>query len=398
MIGGSSTGLPRVLDIALRGVPAARTGGPVFGLVHALLTGFLPVLLLPLVGWVVDRWGPRRLVWWGLVALAVGAVLYLGYRIGAVLFVSVAVVSVGSVFGTQLPIAAAVNNWFQRRKAMAMAVMMVPSVTASFVFDVLRTVVVIHPRLASLIVAGTVLMLALPLSRLVKNRPEDDGWHPDGVVAIVPGDGQPGQSDNEGTLLPDYTWREALRARAFWMLAVAGTVLSISSSGFFSLLIMRDLGFAPGHSVAVLSLGDAFTAAFVLAGGWIGDRVPIRRAMFVFGLAEAAAIGVLCFAGTLPMFCLSAALAGIGAGGRIPLTLAAHGVYFGRRNFATITGVTLMALNLAGEEGFGSILVIWLVELAGSYALPLAVIALVGAAASSVFLFMGDPKPAPSQS
>ena len=161
---------------------------------------------------------------------------------------------------------------------------------------------------------------------------------------------------------------------------------------------MRDLGFAPGHSVAVLSLGDAFTAAFVLAEGWIGDRVPIRRAMFVFGLAEAAAIGVLCFAGTLPMFCLSAALAGIGAGGRIPLTLAAHGVYFGRRNFATITGVTLMALNLAGEEGFGAILVIWLVELAGSYALPLAVIALVGAAASSVFLFMGDPKPAPSQS
>ena len=59
--------------------------------------------------------------------------------------------------------------------------------------------------------------------------------------------------------------------------------------------------------------------------------------MFVFGLAEAAAVGVLGFAGTLPMFCLSAALAGIGAGGRIPLTLAVHGVYFGRRNFATIT-------------------------------------------------------------
>ncbi len=93
--------------------------------------------------------------------------------------------------------------------------------------------------------------------------------------------------------------------------------------------------------------------AFVLAGGWIGDRVPIRRAMFVFGLAEAAAVGVLGFAGTLPMFCLSAALTGIGAGGRIPLTLAVHGVYFGRRNFATITGVSHMALNLAGEEGFG---------------------------------------------
>ena len=55
VIGSSSTGLPRVLDIALRGVPAARTGGPVFGLVPALLTGLLPLLLLPLVGWVVDR-------------------------------------------------------------------------------------------------------------------------------------------------------------------------------------------------------------------------------------------------------------------------------------------------------------------------------------------------------
>ena len=45
-----------------------------------------------------------------------------------------------------------------------------------------------------------------------------------------------------------------------------------------------------------------FAILFVLVGGWLGDRFPIRRTLFVFGLLEACAVGVLAFAESLPMF------------------------------------------------------------------------------------------------
>ncbi len=75
----------------------------------------------------------------------------------------------------------------------------------------------------------------------------------------------------------------------------------------------------------------------------------------------------------------------------------ARGVYFGRRNFATITGLSLMLPNLVSVGALAGILIAWLSEITGAYTLPLAIIAVIGAVGSLAFLFLGDPKLAPSQ-
>ena len=365
---------------------------------HGLLTGLLPLLLMPLAGWAVDRWGARRLVLWGLLTLGVGAILYLGHQVSGVLYVSLFFVGVGGVVGTILPAAAAVNNWFVSRRAMAMAVMSLPLVMVGFFFESLRSSVEIDPRTASLTVAATVLVLAWPLSGLIRNRPEDHDQHPDG---IAPGHRRGPGSDPKGcgdALVSNYAWREALRTRAFWLLVVGGAVFSVSSGvSFFTALMMRQLGYESAISGGALWIDGVFTILFVLVGGWLGDRFPIRRTLFVFGLLEACAVEVLAFAESLPMFYLSAAIAGMGTGGMLPLTLAARGVYFGRRNFATITGLSLMLPNLVSGGALAGILIVWLSAITGAYTLPLAIIAVIGAVGSLAFLFLGDPKLAPSQ-
>ena len=247
-------------------------------------------------------------------------------------------------------------------------------------------------------VAAIVLVLTWPLSRLIRNRPEDHDQHPDG---IAPGHRRGPESDPKGcgdASAPNYAWREALRTRAFWLLVVGGAVFSVSSGGlFFNALMMRQLGFESAISGGASLIDGVFAILFVLVGGWLGDHFPIRRAMFVFGLLGACAAGVLAFAETLPMFYLSAALTGMGTGGMVPLTLAARGVYFGRRNFATITGLSLMLPNLVSGGALAGILIAWLSAITGAYTLPLAIIAVIGAVGSLAFLFLGDPKPAPSQ-
>ena len=397
VIGSYEQGLPQLLRFTL-GEVVVRRGSLTFVVAHGLLTGLLPLLLMPLAGWAVDRWGARRLVLWGLLALGVGAILYLGHQVSGVLYVSLLVVGVGGVVGTILPAAAAVNNWFVSRRAMAMAVMSLPLVMVGFFFEALRSSVEIDPRTASLTVAATVLVLAWPLSRLIRNRPEDHDQHPDG---IAPGQRRGPESDAKGcgdALAPNYAWREALRTRAFWLVVVGGAVFSVSSGGlFFNAFMMRQLGYESAISGGALWIDGVFAILFVLVGGWLGDHFPIRRIMFVFGLLEACAIGVLAFAETLPMFYLPAALAGMGTGGMLPLTLAARGVYFGRRNFATITGLSLMLPNLVSVGALAGILIGWLSEITGAYTLPLAIIAVIDAVGSLAFLFLGDPKLAPSQ-
>ena len=157
----------------------------------------------------------------------------LGHQVSGVLYVSLFFVGVGGVVGTYLPAAAAVNNWFVSRRAMAMAVLSLPLVMVGFFFESLRSSVEIDPRTDSLTVAAIVLVLTWPLSKLIRNRPEDHDQHPDG---IAPGHRRGPESDPKGcgdALAPNYAWREALRTRAFWLLVVGGAVFSVSSGGLF---------------------------------------------------------------------------------------------------------------------------------------------------------------------
>lgn len=92
-----------------------------------MLTGLLPSLAMPWVGWAVDRWGPRLLILLGLVAMGIGGILYLANQVWVIWFLSIALVAVGGSASVPLPAIAAVNNWFRRRRAMAMAALMLPS-------------------------------------------------------------------------------------------------------------------------------------------------------------------------------------------------------------------------------------------------------------------------------
>ena len=122
-----AVGLPRIAEIVLGDLWTVRGHVALFAIAHLVFTGALPALLLPFVCWGVDRWGSRRMVLYGLITLGAGFVLYLGAQVTAVFYLVIAMVSIGGVVGSQLPIAMAVNNWFRRRRALAMAVMWLPS-------------------------------------------------------------------------------------------------------------------------------------------------------------------------------------------------------------------------------------------------------------------------------
>ena len=111
-------------------------------------------------------------------------------------------------------------------------------------------------------------------------------------------------------------------------------------------LFMSDIGFDIQTTAWVVSVYTFVAMMFPVIGGYVGDRIPIRIAIFIFTSIQALSVVILTFATTLTMLYSFAVLFGIGFGGRSPLTTAIRGDYFGRKSFGKILGISTVPLNI----------------------------------------------------
>ena len=357
----------------------------------AALNGVLSLPVLLLAGWAVDRYGPRRMAQIGLPLAGVGLLLMAADRWGeALLFIGAVVVELGTQFGYTLTASAVLNNWFRRRKATAMAI---PIFAASGLWrwplrPLLTWMIGTFGWTLTATGIGLIALFAvIPLSRQIRNRPEEYGQYPDGGTAATAA----------GELTPDYTWREAVKSRQFWRLLLAGAcLLAAADAAFQTLFALQIAGrIAVDDATPLFTMLLVLSAISILPGGLLGDRIPVRYALLGFGLAPA--VGVLALytnsaAGTVAFFIL----AGVGNGGRVAPALAVYGVYFGRRNYATLLAIALTANQLAAALGSTAIGV--LMDAAGGGAV-IAVAAIVALTAIGAVLYwqVGPPALAAGQ-
>ena len=355
----------------------------------------------PVAGYLVDKLGPRTMVALGLI-IAGGGFLILSVTNSIWhLYLAFLVMSMGTGLGGWLPVMTAVNNWFSRRRATAMAIAMEGFLIGGVVLvPVLAWA--IDPDIAgrpgwrgTAAVIGIFLMvIALPLARLVRNSPEAYGQRPDGQSEME--ESTPDETPVENAEEPSYTWQEAVRTKAFWFITMGHACSSIVIVTMMVHLgpMLNDRGFSLQTVGWVVATYTAVGAVFTMIGGYVGDRVPIRWAIFAFSAIQSAAVVVLVVGDTEAMAYVFGVLLGIGFGGRNPLTTAIRGVYFGRKAFASITGISMIPMNvlLLVSPLFAGIMF----DATGTYTASFAVVAAVSLFGSALFLLLGDPTAAPA--
>lgn len=348
----------------------------------------------PLEGLLVDRLGPRHMVLIGMLIMGAGFLLFSQVHELWQFYGAFIIMSMGAGLGTWLPMMAALNSWFVRRRAGAMSQVMVGyRLGAVALVPLLAWAVGADQFGWRAVAAGTgtvVVVLAYPLSRLVRNRPEDFGQRPDGLAVATPS--QPAESPQPSSAESDFTWQQAIRTRVFWQISVGH---ACCSSIIVTIMVhlgpmLTDRGLSLQDVGLVVSAYTAIGIAATMVGGYLGDRVPIRLAIFGFSLFQSIAIVVVLQAHSLPVAFLFAVLMGIGEG-RGALTTAIRGVYFGRRAFASIMGMSMVPMNvlLFAMPLFAG----YMFDQRGSYTIPFITVAVVGALGSTLFLVLGDPKP-----
>jgi len=352
----------------------------------------------PLAGYLVDKLGPRRMVLSGLPVMGIGFILFSQVNNLWQFYGAFVLASMGAGFGTWLPMMTVLNHWFQKRRSMAMSLAM-EGFALGGVLLIPALAWAIDPdepdrlgwRLTAAGIGVVLIILAWPVSRLIRNRPEEYGLRPDGRPENQPERGERvGSGQGEGGIV-DFTWQEALRTRPFWLITIGHSATSIVIVTLTVHLgpMLTDLGYSLQMVAWVVSTYTGVGAVFTLVGGYIGDRVPMHLALFGFSVIQSVAVVILLSADTLPMILLFAVVLGIGFGGRTPMTTAIRGVYFGRRAFASITGISMIPMNimLLVFPLFAGIMF----DAVGSYQIPFSVLAIVSFFGAAMFLLLGKP-------
>ena len=350
----------------------------------------------PVAGYLIDKLGPRRMVWIGLTILGTGFLLFGLMQNLWMFYLAFIIMSTGGGLGTWLPMMTVLNNWFRRRLSTAMAIAMEGFAVGGVVLVPLLAWAIDPDQFGlgrwRVVAAGigvAMILLAFPISRLVRNRPEDYGLLPDGrapVLSPAAAESAPRASQQGG-----YTWQQALRTRNFWLITMGH---SCSSIVIVTLMVhlgpmLTDRGFSLQTVGLVVSAYTGVGGIFILVGGYIGDRLPIRLTLFGFSAIQSVSVVILMYTHGPAEAFLFAVVLGVGFGGRTPLSSAIRGIYFGRRAFASITGISMIPMNflLLASPLFAGIMF----DTRGSYMVPFATLAAVSFVGAAAFLFLGEP-------
>jgi sugar phosphate permease len=320
-----------------------------------------------------------------------------GTSIWGFALIYIGVVTIGTNIGFSYAMSGLLNNWFYRRKAMAMSVFhALDSIIPALLVPVVALAIITWGLQFTFNVIGIILLATvLPLTLLIRNDPESMGLTMDGDPATGANapEGEAAQDDRlRHWVQPrDYAVREALRTFSFWVL-VTGTALRLVAKAAVMLHIIPIIvskGFSQQESAVLFSLLMVTTIPLYLILGWLGDRFPKHWVMVAAAVAGTGSYALLALPwqglGVVLGFVVLFAVAEASA----PTNWAVLGEYFGRRTFSQLRGI-IMFVNFPVVLLAPVFVGRWFDD-HGSYDFPLWVFTVVFALSALTFAIMRNP-------
>jgi len=353
-------------------------------------------LIGPLEGWLIDKFGPRKVLLLGIPLFATGFVL-LSFVNSVFMFyvVFVLCLSFGSSLSSVAPASAAVANWFIRKRSSMLGFMLAGVGMGGAIVPVVTLLVSTFGwRAASVTLGVIVLVIGLPMATVIRHKPEQYGYLPDGDLPNRKPTAD-GVEDQTGEIIEEeeegLSVKEALRTPAFWFMSLAFS-LRVGVTGSVSLHFipfMTDLGISLTTAGLMVSALGVVGVVGRLGFGWLGDIFP-KRFVVTAGLIQLT-IGmlILAFSTTLWHVVLALLFYAPSYGGLATMMFAMRAEYFGRRAFATIQGFMGSVLVLGTVSG--PIYAGWIFDVTQSYRIAFLTFAV--ASASAILLILAARKP-----
>ncbi len=324
IVGVALWGLPFYYDFMVQQFGWTRaqvtSGNALSKLVVGPIFGFI-------AGWVVDRFGPRRLMMIGIVMAGV-ALVGLGWTASLGMFYFFYFFNaLGYVCGGPLPNQVLLTGWFDRSRGKAMGFAYLGIGIGGATVPWISHALVQHFgwQVALRMLGFSIVVVSFPLAFLVKEPP---------------------RARTKSALIRSESPWSAFKQLSFYLLTL-GSMCSIAAvSGTqqnMKLFLSLDRHFTQRDAAGVLSLVLAFSIAGRLLIGWLADRFSKKYVMLLTYLLVAAGIPMLFLGTSRVALYLSAATFGIGLGGDYMIIPLVTAEIFGMQILGRLLGVLLAA-------------------------------------------------------
>ncbi len=353
-------------------------------------------ILGPFEGWLADKFGPRRLVLTGVILFGTGFILLSNVNSIVGFFLSFAMIAGGASLGGYLPISVAVFNWFLRKRSLALGITSSGHGLGGLIVPLVAWGIITYGWRPTAMVSGIiVLVLGIVCALLLRQKPERYGYLPDGdepkpVKAEKPDAG----SESVASLTDDtdFTLKEAMRTRSFWMIAAghAAAVLTVSAvSLHLAPHLVQRLGLSLEAAGSIVSLLLFMSIAGRLVGGFFADRTDKRKLLVGSMIFHTIGLVFLATATSMVQVVMFTVFHGIAWGARGLTQNSIRAEYFGRKAIGTILGIASIPVVLA--QVVSPIFTAWLADLRGDYQFAFLLLAAYTAAGTLLFAFAGKP-------
>ncbi len=358
----------------------------------AALQSVESAIIAPLLGWLMDRLGPQSIIRVGIVMFSAGLALLSQVSSVSTFYASAVLLAIGASFAGYFPLSVAIVHWFEKYRARALSIMSLGLALGGLVVPAMAWSMQHWGwRSTAAVSAGVAFVLGLPLAGFIRRRPGDYGEHIDGL-APVPTPAGVSAAPSQASRGSEFTARQALKTRAFWMLALghALALVVVTAVNVHAITHMKEgLGYSVATAGWVIMLMTLAQLAGVLLGAGIGDRFEKRKVAALCMLSHALGLLFLAYATHMIELIVFGVFHGLAWGLRDPFMQAIRADYFGRTAIGVILGMS-GAIIAVGQVA-GPMIAGLLADLTGNYRLGFTVLALMAAMGSMAFMLAIKP-------
>ncbi|MCX7857764.1 MAG: MFS transporter [Deltaproteobacteria bacterium] len=352
------------------------------------LTFIMYMVVVPFVGTLIDRFGPRRVVIPGILLTGIGLALCATIKdvLEIYLFYGL-IVGIGTPFISIVSYSSVLAHWFQKRRGLASGIATSGMGIGTFGLVILSQILIASYgwRMAFLILGFLTICLLIPANGLLlRHKPEEIGLTTDGQTKVYSENSQVTTGQKVGGILKN---------RNFWMcIAFASlALLAVHIILVHNVRILMDQGLSMSKAASGLAMVGLVSSVFRIFWGWLSDKIG-RKMSYTLGAFFLISSTIFLFTTTAHqewfihffVFCFSA-----GWAVTAPSFMALLADLFKGEKFGTIYGLfesTIYGLSVLGVwlvgliydfKGVywphtfiilvtsiaGSIFVIWLIEL-----------------------------------
>ena len=316
------------------------------------------MVMAPVVGYLVDRVGPRKVILPGIFLMGLGLLLCTQVKslIHFYLFFGV-IAGIGVTCLSISPFTTILSHWFEKKRGVANGLASVGMGFGPLIFVPLFQYLITIRGWPFAFLIFSLLVFAIPFPLIgifLRHKPQGMGLSVDGNDSTFSSTAQYSKENNE-----DQKVKELMKNTRFWSLLLFPALMVF---GVYIVIVhhvkyLVDLGVDRTWAASLFAVTGALSAVFRIFWGWLSDRIGREMTLTLGGFSFSLGIlSLILFQKSPSLFLLSlfAFFFGAGWGSTAPMFMSIAGDLYRGRHFGLIYGL------LEGMIGIGAAVGSWL--------------------------------------